>query len=83
MRFDLLDWVVRPLICTLAAVTVAVAAHRLAAGLPVVSRALLEAAAAAAAYVPMLYVTGGAQELRSVGRQAAVIKRRRKNAIKR
>ena len=83
VRFDLLDWVVRPLICALAAVTVAIAAHRLAAELPVIARTLLEAAAAAAAYVPLLYVTGGAQELRSAGRQAAVIKRRRKNAIKR
>ena len=65
-RFRAVDWVVRPLACTAAALVVARAAAMYMTALSVVPRALLESAVCVGVYLAMIYVTGGFKEWSAV-----------------
>ncbi len=60
------SWVLKPLLCTLAAVTVGYAASHSLQNLSAVARSLIEGGVCAAVYLPMLYVVGGLDELKFV-----------------
>ncbi len=66
ISFRLIDWVVRPVLCTLAALAVGRAASFYLAGLAVIPRTAVEAAVCVAVYLPAIYVSGGLSELKSV-----------------
>ena len=59
-----LPWLVRPLLGTVASVTVGAAVARFCGGLPPIPRLLAESAACLAVYVPAVLAAGGGQDLR-------------------
>ena len=65
-KLSFVDWVLRPLLCTAAAITVAIAASRYMTGLSLIAKTVSEITICAAIYVLMLYATGGMTQTRDL-----------------